>query len=41
MDVEWEGKGSPGITNGYVLIRVPKLDLVPVKSDVQDLQDLH
>jgi hypothetical protein len=26
MDVEWEGKGRPGITNGYVLIRVPKLD---------------
>ena len=31
MDVEWEGKGRPGITKGYVLIRVPTLDLVPVK----------
>jgi hypothetical protein len=41
MDVEWEGKGRPGITKGYVLIRVPTLDLVPVKSDVQDLQNLH
>jgi hypothetical protein len=32
MDVEWEGKGRPGITKGYVLIRVPKLDLVPVNQ---------
>jgi hypothetical protein len=35
MDVEWEGKGRPGITKGYVLIRVPKLDLIPVYLDVQ------
>ena len=41
MAVGWEGKGRPGITNGYVLIRVPKLDLVPVKSDVHELQNLH
>ncbi len=41
MDVEWEGKGRPGITKGNVLIRVPKLDLIPVCSEVQDLQDLH